>query len=253
MGNLLSAAPLAELVEAVGWRQTLWGTAAFTAAVAVGIAAFVRNPERPQGETRGSFAELLRHRALWPILAGMFICYGPTAGIRGLWISPYIEDRFGATLDQIGTATLVMGLAMVVGTFLYGPSDRLFRSRKWPLIVGNLCVVLLCLSLWLAPPSGLWSAVAIFAAIGLLGSSYPAMMSHGQSFLPPHLTGRGVTLLNLFGMGGAGVVQFASGPTHAAFAQNVGTEAAYGLLFAAFAGIIALGLAIYLASRDARP
>ena len=46
--------------------------------------------------------------AFWPILAMMFVCYAPAAGLRGLWISPYLTDVFGATLAQIGTATLVM-------------------------------------------------------------------------------------------------------------------------------------------------
>jgi hypothetical protein len=55
----------------------------------------------------------------------------------------------------------------------------------------------------------------LFALIGIFGASYPIVISHGRSFLPAHLTGRGVTLLNLFGMGGAGVMQFASGPVYA--------------------------------------
>jgi MFS family permease len=251
LGNLLSAAPLASAIDAFGWRETLWATTAFTALIALGIGLFVRDPEKPHAEAQGSFAELLRIRALWPILAGMFICYAPMAGIRGLWISPYITDRFSATLDQIGTATLVMGLAMVVGNFLYGPVDRIFGSRKWPIIAGNSAVAALCLALFLFPPGTLTTAIAIFAAIGLLGASYPAVIAHGRSFLPPHLTGRGVTLLNLFGMGGAGVMQFASGPTHETFAGSMGATAGYGALFAIFAAVILLGLLAYAFSKDA--
>ncbi|MEJ6393211.1 MFS transporter [Gymnodinialimonas sp. 2305UL16-5] len=249
-GNLLSAAPLAATIEAFGWRETLWATSAFTALIAIGIVLCVRNPQKPAGEAKGSFAELLRIRALWPILAGMFICYAPVAGIRGLWISPYIDDRFGASLDQIGVATLVMGLSMVLGNFLYGPIDRIFGSLKWPILIGNAAVALMCLALFLAPPGQITATIVIFAVIGVCGASYPAVMSHGRAFLPPHLTGRGVTLLNMFGMGGAGVMQFASGPAHARFAQLVGTEDAYGLLFAAIAAAILLGLIAYSAAQD---
>ncbi len=250
LGNLLSAAPLATAVEAFGWRETLWATAAFTALIAIGIGAFVRDPAKPEGEAKGSFAELLRIRALWPILIGMFICYAPMAGIRGLWISPYISERFGASLEQIGTATLVMGLAMVAGNFVYGPIDRIAPSRKWAIVGGNLIVAALCVLLFIAPPGSVGTAVVIFAAIGLFGASYPAVMAHGRSFLPPHLTGRGVTLLNLFGMGGAGVMQFVSGPTHASLATTMGAEAAFGVLFALFAAAILLGLAAYAVSKD---
>ncbi|MEX3017381.1 MFS transporter [Gymnodinialimonas hymeniacidonis] len=251
LGNLLSAAPLAALVEAIGWRETLWATAAFTAIIAMGIGLCVRDPAKPQDEAHGSFTELLRIRALWPILIGMFICYAPMAGIRGLWISPYITDRFGASLEQIGTATLVMGLAMVVGNFVYGPIDRLVPSRKWAIFAGNLTVAGLCLFLFLAPPASVGASVMVFAAIGLFGASYPAVMAHGRSFLPPHLTGRGVALLNLFGMGGAGVMQFASGPTHGVLSGLMGPQAAYGVLFALFAAAILAGLAFYAFSKEA--
>ena len=158
--------------------------------------------------------------ALWPILIAMFVCYAPAAGVRGLWISPYVAEVHGAALAQIGTATLVMGLAMVTGNFVYGPIDRWVGSRKGPIMAGNLAVAVLLLFLWLFPPSGFTGAIVIFALIGLFGASYPIVISHGRSFLPPHLTGRGVTLLNLFGMGGAGAMQFASGPIYAGLARD---------------------------------
>lgn len=251
LGNLLSAAPLAMAVEALGWRETLWAAAAFSAVVALGIAVFVRDPVKPDGEARGSFAELLRIRALWPILIGMFVCYGPMAGIRGLWISPYVTEFYGATLSQIGTATLVMGLAMVAGNFIYGPIERIVGSRKWGIVGGNLCVAVLLLWFFAVPPGGLALAIAIFAAIGFFGASYPAVIAHGRGFLPPHLMGRGVTLLNLFGMGGAGVIQFASGPTHVALSVQMGAQAAFGVLFAIFAAAILLGITAYAFSREA--
>ncbi|MBL4627365.1 MAG: MFS transporter [Roseicyclus sp.] len=250
LGNLLSAAPLAWAVDGFGWRETLWAVAAFTLLIALGIGAFARDPDKPEGEAKGSFLELLRIRALWPILAGMFICYAPMAGIRGLWISPYLADRLGASLEQIGTATLAMGLAMVAGNFFYGPVDKIFGSRKWPVIGGNLMVAALCLLLFITPPGTLSMAIIIFALIGFFGASFPAIMAHGRTFLPSHLTGRGVSLMNLFGMGGAGVMQFASGPTHGNLSETIGAEAAYGILFAIFAAAILLGLAAYVFSRE---
>lgn len=251
LGNLLSAAPLAWAVDSFGWRETLWASAAFTAIIALGITLFLRDPTKPKGEATGSFRELLRIRALWPIYVGMFICYAPTAGIRGLWISPYVSDMFGVTLQQVGFATLAMGVAMIAGNFLYGPIDKIVGSRKWGIIGGNFMVAVFCLSLYWMPPAGFPIAVATFVAIGIFGASYPAAMAHGRGFLPSHLTGRGVSLLNLFGMGGAGVVQFASGPTYVTLNGSMGSEAAYGALFAIFAVVILFGLCIYALSKDA--
>jgi predicted MFS family arabinose efflux permease len=250
LGNILSAAPMAWAVETFGWRETVAGFAVFTALIALGIAIFVRDPPKPKGEPRGSLMDLLAMPALWPILVAMFVCYAPAAGVRGLWISPYVADVHGAGLSQIGTATLVMGLAMVAGNFAYGPIDRWVGSRKLPILIGNLGVAGCLLLLWALPPAGLSGAIATFAVIGLLGASYPIVISHGRSFLPAHLTGRGVTLLNLFGMGGAGVMQFASGPVFAGLAEGRGREDAYGPLFALLALVILLGMAAYTFARD---
>jgi hypothetical protein len=71
-------------------------------------------------------------------------------------------------------------------------------------------------------------------------------MAHGRALFPPHLTGRGVTLVNMFGIGGAGLLQFASRPIHGG-----GTDPdSYRALFLFFAVIVALGLFAYLFSRD---
>lgn len=250
LGNILSAAPLAVLVEAFGWRETVWGFAALTLAIALAITLLVRDPDKPDGDQRGTLLDLLRMPVLWPILIIMFVCYAPAAGLRGLWIAPYMTDAYGVTLGQIGTATLIMGLAMVAGNFVYGPIDRLTGSRKYPILIGNLGVVAICMTFWLSPPSTLFTATVLFAALGLLGTSYPIVIAHGRSFLPAHLTGRGVTLLNLFGMGGAGVMQFVSGPTHVALTERMGAEAAYGALFGLIGLAVLVGCAVYAFSRD---
>ena len=250
LGNILSAAPMAWAVDTFGWRETVWGFAIFTALIGLGIAALVRDPPKPEGEPRGSLLDLLATPALWPILAAMFVCYAPAAGVRGLWISPYVAEVHGAVLTQIGVATLVMGLAMVAGNFVYGPIDRWLGTRKLPILVGNLAVAALLLSVWTMPPSAFVGAVIVFALIGFFGASYPIVISHGRSFLPAHLTGRGVTLLNLFGMGGAGVMQFASGPVYTRLAEGSSPVEAFGPLFALFALTILIGMAIYAFSRD---
>ena len=116
------------------------------------------------------------------------------------------------TPAAIGRVTLIMGLAMVAGNFAYGPLDRLLGTRKGIILGGNLAVAACLLALAPAAGAGRWSAVALLAALGFFGASFPMVIAHGRAFLPPHLTGRGVTLLNLFGIGAAGLMQMLTGP-----------------------------------------
>jgi hypothetical protein len=63
--------------------------------------------------------------------------------------------------------------------------------------------------------------------------------------------GRGVTLLNLFGIGGVGLFQVISGRVHtAATATATGPAEVYGTLFGFFALVLTAGCAVYALSRD---
>ena len=249
LGNIASSLPLAAAVEALGWRVTLWGVAGVTLAVALALAVLVRDPPKVEGAGRGSLLDLLRMRTLWPVLVMMAVCYAPAAGLRGLWVGPYYADVFGADAAAIGVATLVMGGAMVLGNFAYGPLDRVLGTRKWLIFGGNLGVLACLVALVALPEVGGWVTLGLFAALGFLGASYPMVIAHGRAFFPPHLVGRGVTLLNLFGLGAVGVAQFATGRIHVGL-EAQGAVVAYQGIFAFFAVMLALGLVVYLFSQD---
>ena len=249
VGNLVAAYPMAWAAETLGWRASLWVLAAVSALVALGIAISVRDPEPVKSETRGSLLDLLRMPVLWAILPLALVSYTPAGAVRGLWIGPYLQDVFGLSTSQVGQATLIMGVAMICGTLSYGPLDRLFRTQKWVVFTGNMLCVAATLCLALAVGLNAWVSVALCAALGFFGGSYPVIMAHGRGFFPPHLAGRGVTLLNLCSIGGVGVMQFISGPLHNA-ASSRGVEAGYAAVFLFFGLSLLVGALIYLFSKD---
>ncbi|SLN62549.1 Major Facilitator Superfamily protein [Falsiruegeria litorea R37] len=248
-GNLVASYPTALAVELIGWRSTLMGLAVLSGLVALGIWLTVKDPEPVETEEKGSLLDLLKLPALWAILPLMFVAYAPSGAIRGLWAGPYLSDVFGLSTGQIGQATLVMGAAMIAGTFVYGPLDRILGTRKWVIFGGNLlsAVALTVLCLWI--DQGVWTSVILLAVIGFTGATFPVIMAHGRAFVPAHLVGRGVTLLNLFGIGGVGVMQIASGRLHeGATTATPGTP--YVIIFGFFAVTLTAGLVVYLFSRD---
>ena len=251
LGNLLGALPMAMAAEAFGWRETLFGLAAVSALVSLGLLVTVKDPERVVHESRGSVLDLLKMPALWLIFPLTFVQYAPAAGLRGLWIGPYMADVFAFDTTAIGNVTLIMGVAMILGTFAYGPLDRMLGTRKWVIFGGNAGAAVALALLWLQPGANAWASVAFCAAVGFFGASFPMVMAHGRSFIPEHLVGRGVTLLNLFAIGGVGVFQVVTGRLHAAVAATGGEPAApYAELFGFFALLLVAGLVPYLFSRD---
>ena len=97
---------------------------------------------------------------------------------------------------------------MIAGTFAYGPMDRIFGTRKWIIFIGSSICVTALVGLALAEQITFGISVSLFCVLGFFGMSYPLMIAHGRSFSPEHLTGRCVTLLNMFAIGGAGIFQF---------------------------------------------
>lgn len=249
LGNIGSALPLSAAVDAIGWRGAVWVLAGVTALIALLIAVLVRDPARIVTQEKGSLLDLLRMRALWPLFAMMALCYAPIAAVRGLWVGPYYAEVFGATADEIGQVTLWMGLAMVLGSFAYGPLERVFGTRKGLIMVGNVLVLLALIGLWAMPLAGGWVTLGLFVLFGLAGTSFPMVIAHGRAFLPAHLTGRGVTLLNLFGIGAVGVAQFITGRLSASVATPP-VEAPYAAIFGFFAVTLALALVYYATSQD---
>ncbi len=251
LGNILGAAPLVWVIGALGWRMTLWALAGVTLAVAAGILIFVRDPERlePTGP-RGSLTEILRLRALWFILPLLSVNYAASAAIRGLWAGPYLAEVYGASEVLIGRATLAMGIAMVLGSFLVGPLSIALRSIRRTTLIFNGGAVLVMAGLWLMPASSTGLSVILLALVGLSGASYTLLMAHGRAFLPPHLVGKGVTFLNMFSIGGAGVLQFTSRPVYRAAMQGQTPAQAYSDLFLFFLIPLTIGFMLYFLTPE---
>ncbi len=256
LGNIGASMPLSLAVEAFGWRGTVWALAAVTALTGLVVAALVRDPPRAARGGGGSVLTLLKMPALWPVFVMMIVCYAPAAGLRGLWLGPYFTDVHGFTRAQVGQASLWMGLAMVAGSFAYGPLDRWLGTRKWVVFGGN-AILLACLAaLVLLPGAGALQAILLFVGVGFFGATFPVVMAHGRAFLPPQLTGRGVALINLCGIGSAGVMQVVTGRLHAALVPPAGIVNSappvtpYLGLFLFYAAFLAFGLAVYLLAQD---
>ncbi|WP_103334298.1 MFS transporter [Pseudotabrizicola formosa] len=248
LGNIGASLPLSMAVEALGWRASLWGLAAITGLVALAILALLRDPPRTAGGQSGNLLDLLRMPALWPMLIMMAVCYAPAASIRGLWVGPLFRDVFGADAAWIGQVSLIMGLAMVAGSFAYGPLERALGTRKWLILGGNALALAALVGLWLSPQSPTLTIV-LLAALGFAGASFPMVIAHGRAFIPAHLTGRGVTLLNLFGIAPVGLLQLATGRIHATTAPDP-ASAPTAAIFGFIALFLAAGLAVYAFSQD---
>ena len=256
-GNVIGSSPLAIAAEALGWRAVMGGLGALTVLSALAVQALLRDPpqtEADRAENTGfkGYLELIRMPVLWPIIPLVAVHYAPSAGIRGLWTGPYLADVHGAGTLLIGDVTLWMALSMVAGSFLYGPLDTLLKTRKWVIFGGTGRGLAAMAVRALSPEIALTPATVLLIVIGVSGAGYGVAMAHARAFFPAQLTGRGVTMMNFFSIGGVGLMQFLTGAVVSS-REAAGPVEAYGALFGFYAVVVASALAIYLFARDARP
>ncbi|WAJ31206.1 MFS transporter [Antarcticirhabdus aurantiaca] len=255
MGGVAGSAPLAAAVTTFGWRWVMVGLAAITLLAALAIVLLARDPEAPAGSGagRGSLKDILRLRMLWPLMAMAAVAYAPASNLRGLWAGPFLEDVHGFSTPEIGEVTFFMALGLIVGSIVHGPLDNVFDTRKWIVVVGS-CLTASCLAALAAVGIGSSAAASVLLVLtAFAGTNYSLIMAHARGFMPPHLVGRGVTLMNFFSIGGSGVVQLASGGVFDLAARAGSQDAAYRVVFLFYVALLLAGLSAYLFSRDAKP
>lgn len=258
-GVLLGTTPLALAAEALGWRGAVLMVSGIVMASALAVLVLVRDPPRAAGVGDSLVAALsgvlavLRLRALWPILPLTFVSYGVIVTLRGLWGGPYLAEAFGLPPTARGHVLLAMSVALILGTLGYAAVERRLDRRREPVIVGT-CVTaaaLLALAAW--PGHSLALAASLLALIGAAGIHFALVMAQGRRFLPDHLVGRGLTLLNGTAFAGAAAVQMTSGVViDGVRVAGIGPLASFALLFVFLAALLVLTLLPYLRSADRR-
>lgn len=255
LGNIGSSEPLAAAVQYWGWRHSALAIGVVVLLIGAGIFAFLKDPEKVSLDKShdGGYLELIKIRELWPIFPIILGGYMVSAGLRGSWIGPFHEDLFNYDTLEIGRVTLYMSIALAVGTLFYGPLDRLFNTRKWVIMIGNFIVLVTCIAMAVYLPTDPFWAMLGFVVIGFFGASYAVQMAHGKAFIPAHLTGRGVTLLNFCSIGGAGIFQWMSGPVVEAYTVVKDPSVQYEALFFFYAVLMSIAITAYAFSKDAQP
>lgn len=255
LGGVIGSAPLAFAVTSFGWRSVMIGLAGITLLASGAIFLLVRDfaPPTTGPARRGSLIEVLRIRQLWPLMAMAAVAYAPASNLRGLWAGPFLADVHGFPTATIGDVTFFMAIALIAGSVIHGPLDAVLDTRKWIVVTGSTITAGCVAALAIFGTASTFAGSALLVTAMFFGANYSIVMAHARGFLPPHLVGRGVTLMNFFSIGGAGVVQLLSGGVFDVAATGAEPSAAYRTVFLFYAGLLAIGLSIYVFSRDTRP
>ena len=220
LGALAAATPLAWLADAIGWRTVFaWGALA-VAIAASAIVLVAREPHRREPRagagadaataTPTGFAVVFRDLAFWRLALLTFAVTGGLFAWQGLWAGPLLTRGLGLESLQAAHVLLAFGLG-VTGGFLGSGAVALRLGVPRTLALSGAAffasLVLWCLT---TPAWPLYALTALAAVTGLSGASNVLGYAHARASFP-HMPGRAVTAVNLFGIGGGAFLQWGLG------------------------------------------
>ncbi len=262
-GVILATTPLAFALGQFGLAATFLGLGAATAVVTLVL--YFALQDRPAdapgapgtqaetlGETISGLLVVMRMPELRRIFAMGFCFTAPFMTIGGLWAGPYFNEIQNLDTETASLLLLSMVVALHLGTYCYGPLERLARSRKRLILagVGVEIVSLSVLVVW--PDAPLAIAGASLFVFGCAAPFYVVLAAHARSFVPARRAGRAITCINLVGLTGVFVMQSGTGALIDLVERAGGAPATgYRLVFLSVIVILVASAAIYSRQPEA--
>lgn len=263
IGMLLSASPLAFVVDAYGWRAGFWLSAIGGVAVALAVFALVPNQPAEHKDESSPLAQMIEvlrlglSRPLRGLIALALVSLATSLVLRGLWGGPWLMDVKGLSRVEAGNQLGAFTLAMIVGPLCIGVIDRRLGHRRGLVAGSHLAAAVLLALMALGAPHYAVSVLfglpvmppqydlVLFVLIGLATSAQPLLFGMSRQLVDAQATGKALAAVNLAFFLGAALMQSVTG----AVAALAGLPAV--LLF--MAAMLALGVLIFLAYTAPSP
>jgi len=234
-GMLLSASPLAYVVEHWGWRAGFL-IAGVAAMVVAGLVMLIVPNDRPvQTRARALLAEMttVLRLGVSPALRGIvilaFVSLAVLLVLRGLWAGPWLMNLKGLSRLDAGNVLTVFTVALVAGPALMGLLDRKIGRRRELLLATQLLAAALFVVMALGGPDmplakafgiGFMPVtfdIVVLVSIGLLVCVQPLIYAMTRQVVAVENTGKALSAVNLSFFLGIAVMQSVTSPIAAAW------------------------------------
>jgi len=216
LGAVTATAPAELVVQAIGWRGLFAVLAGLSALTALLVLICVPERTHPSPTVRdappGGLSAIYRDRRFWRVAPLSAIGIGTSWSLQGLWAAPWLRDVDGLDRTAVVRHLTVMAVAVCVSALLLGVvADRLRRRgvKTEVVLASTLSVSMTAQAALLLqgplPSYLLWGTIAAAGAATVL--SFAIL----TEYFPKELSGRANAALNLLHVGGAFVLQFATG------------------------------------------
>jgi MFS family permease len=213
VGAMLGQAPLALLVDILGWREALlYVVVPLGVFLAAGIWFFVK--DGPRGYARAGVApsevtpklllvhlkDIVTNYRIWAIGFYGALMYLPMLAFIDLWGIPFLSERYGIDRATAGSMTTMYYIGIGIGSPLFALISNALKKRKLPMIIGAVFSIMLnAVAIYMPDVPPFYMYVLLLAA-GISFSSQPLIFSAVCQLTPLSSNGTVVSFTNMLVM-----------------------------------------------------
>ena len=215
-GAVGGQAPLAAMIHAFGWRETLSVAALYGGILAIAFWTVVRNPTQTSPETSkqpaggtiwNNLREVLSVPQIWYVGFIIAMVSVPLLTFASLWGVPYMMSVYGMARTEAASSTSLLLIGWAVGAPLFGwLSDRI-RSRRIPLLFSTIGSTASILVVVYVPNLPVNVILYLIFFNGFAGGAAVVAYATGREHIRPAVSGTTMGVMNCLAMGVSAVFQ----------------------------------------------
>lgn len=215
-GALGGEAPLAVVMDTLGWREALYWLVGIGTLLAVAIWFILKDEPKPathqsdkntQLSVMQSLKIVLRSSQSWWIALYAFCGWAPVATFASLWGVPYLMRLYDISNTMAATACAMIWIGLMVGSPFFGWfSSRIGKRRIFLQICGLLGFFASLIVLYVPGVSFFWMLVLLFA-VGVATSGHILTFALAKEAQTPQVTATVIGFNNMAVVAGGAIFQ----------------------------------------------
>lgn len=208
IGAIVGEAPVAVIVQSIGWRSTMYWSAAIGGVFAILFWAIIKDSPtstiQKNNQLAGSplneiqrLGKVLKNPQTWWIGLYAFSCWAPIAIFADLWGIPYLKVFYHTSAATAALAIAIVWIGIAIGGPLVGWWSNRILNRRLPLLLCSILGLISSLMIVYIPDLS-WAMMylALFA-FGVAASSQSVTFGVVQDNNPPSVAGTAVGFNNM--------------------------------------------------------
>lgn len=216
IGAMIGDNLLGNLVDKIGWRETVNLTAYFGLILSIFLWLGIRDKKSHQRRS-GTIANfkksmidlgiIVRNKQIW--INGMFGClvYLPTTVFAELWGPTYLKHAHGLSQHAADFANSMLFLGFTIGAPLMGFISDKMKRRKLPMLFGATGAGIIMMIVLFVPDLTAYHLDALMFSLGILYSAQCIVFAVGRELSPSEAAGTAMATTNMIVMLGAMFLQ----------------------------------------------